>query len=47
MTKLLVWWQIYKAAIAGGRSSQIARQLASEALTDYSTAKALFGKDLV
>lgn len=46
MTKLLVWWQIYKAAVAGGQDSHAARKMAYESISDYLAAKKAFGKEL-
>lgn len=43
MTKKLVWWQAYKACLAGGHDNDVAVELANQAVIDY--AKCLFGKE--
>lgn len=46
MSKKLVWWQAYKAALAGGRDTFQAREMAHTAVKEYIAATALYGKEM-
>jgi len=46
MSKRLVWWQAYKAALAGGHMPCRAEQFAYTAVEDYLAASKVFGKEM-